>query len=139
MGQNGRETLVDRFTWSKVAAQTLDVYRQLSPEAWHELTAGNRMAIHEAILQDSRITQEPSVTVEAKLMVPEFAENGAADALLESLKSTLAGRGFVSQRRDHTLKFRGDWENVTTALSECSKWITPADKGFRRSARSYEE
>jgi len=114
MGQNGREVLVDQFTWSKIASQTLDVYKQLSPQD---------MGVPEHRQNDSSC-----VKLEAKLMMPHSIENQSLNVVLDTLKAHLESRGFIPLQTNHSLKIRGGMEEVLEALAEYCKKTAPPEE-----------
>jgi hypothetical protein len=117
MGRRGREVVIEQFTWNKVAARTLDVYRQLLPE--------------NSLYPDALEQEQNSgsfVRLEAKLRIPTSVESKTANAVLETLKTNLASRGFAPRQRNHSLRIRGDWEKVADALAECRKRLVLAER-----------
>ena len=122
MGHNGRLLLEERFSWDKITEQVLDVYRQVSPEPAPQAQAVQQSIDvspgNEVELRQRRNGHAP-VKVEARIMLPESAENDAAYAVLEALNTKLARQNFTLKQKDHYLKIRGDWEEVIKALYEC--------------------
>jgi len=134
LGSNGRQLLEQQFSWDKVVEKTLGVYREVAPEAWpqpaqlsSELYAG-----HPAALGQRR--NRAGVKLEAKVLIPASAKDDRTCAALEVLNETLAGRRCALEQKERYLKIRGDWEEVTIALSEFHKNITRVGKRTEWSA-----
>ena len=82
--------------------------------------------------------QEPrtSVKLEAKLIIPDNAINEETCMTFDSLKMYLNAYGFRATQRDHHLRIKGDWEDVTAALSEARKEILSRAKRRRLDERA---
>lgn len=132
MGRNGRETLEKRFNWNIISAQTVESYERLCPQAHFQLAAGSELSMdaldpnpEEAIVvaADQRPDNKTSVKLEARLVIPEQSVSEDARLTLESLRTYLNAWGFRTIQKDHHLRIRGDWEDVTEALAEARKEI----------------
>lgn len=127
MGRNGRETLEKRFNWNMISAQTIDSYERLCPQV-HLQPAKPKTPIidvpartpREAIVVpvNQGRSNKMSLKLEARLLLSEQSVSEDAGTTLESLKMYLNACGFSATRKDHHLRIRGDWEDVTAALDE---------------------
>jgi hypothetical protein len=77
-----------------------------------------------------------SVKLEVKLILPTSVENpdGIGDEIgevLGMLNANLTDRRLALQQKQHYLKIRGDWEDVTRALYECRKGLNRCEESFR--------
>ncbi len=120
MGRNGRAFLEERFSWEKIAKRTLETYYQISPESLPKPVPQNsENDLSEAQIQND--FDETQVEVEAKIMLPESAEDYTASVVLEALNAKQRNNGFALQQKERYLKIKGDWEEVTNALCACRK------------------
>jgi hypothetical protein len=134
MGQNGKNALHASFTWERIAAQTARVYRRLRKPAEMpaaELRPGLRKIIsrksepHVPADEGSLDGAKPLIKLDARVSIPARAGDGLADGILAALRARLTEHGFDLQERDHSLRIRGRWDEVTTALYECRASVTP--------------
>lgn len=131
IGNNGRLFLEERFSWDKIAEQTLKVYRQVSPESFQQAAPqSSDLSPRDLEIPIQRHNEHTFVELEVKIMVPSLAKNDATCAVLEALNSNLASYGFILQQKEHYLKIRGDWEEVTKALSECRERLHQGEEGL---------
>jgi glycosyltransferase involved in cell wall biosynthesis len=145
MGSNGRKVLEKRFSWSKISAQTIETYEQLCPQPHVEPAEQEPLVASEPatpprlkIVAMPVPPQEPrtSVKLEAKLIIPDNAINEETCMTFDSLKMYLNAYGFRATQRDHHLRIKGDWEDVTAALSEARKEILSKAKRRRLDERA---
>ena len=72
------------------------------------------------------------------MLIPASAKDDRTSAAIEVLNESLMGGRCVLQQKEHYLKIRGDWEEVTIALAEFHKNIKRAGRrielatGFER-------
>ena len=133
MGNNGRELLNKRFNWGGISDKTIATYERICPQS-RPSADGQAALIVERVGQRTRPDGglpsaggrngfERTVKMEAKLTVRQSSHNQDNGETLESLKTYLDAFGFSTTRKDHYLKIRGDWEDVTEALAEARKQI----------------
>ena len=127
MGGNGRKVLEKRFSWSKIANETIAVYEQLCPRLYDKPAKQTVQIISQhdpetrlEVVEATRVRENlpAPLKLEAKLMIPEGQINEQMCITLEALKLYLNAHGFRITQYDHHLKIKGDWEDVTTALAE---------------------
>ncbi len=127
MGSNGRASLEERFGWPTIANQTLDVYRQLCPEASGPEVETKEAAVPREPLPiqstRARIAHErlngPPVRLRAHLSFRIADPTNGDAARLEAFKTHLRQFGFPPRERGDVLSVDGDWEAVLRALLRC--------------------
>ena len=126
MGNNGQKEVLNHFSWDTISAQTIQVYQLLSPGLHTELDSQKSRITNildrdlplEIIgVPDKGNNHKKSVKLEAKLMIPARALNADTWATFESLKTRLTDYGFNAVQKDHYLKIKGDWQDITSALA----------------------
>jgi hypothetical protein len=70
--------------------------------------------------------------LEARLLLPDGDISEDTRATVESLIAHFAAHGFNARQKDHYLKVRGDWENLSTALAEARQEILPVQNNTAR-------
>ncbi len=134
MGSNGRKGVENNFSWDRISSQSIEVYHKLCPQTYSkpeqqkQFTRTQRIRIpgHRIIsLQSKRKGNGSSLTLEARLHLPDEAISEDPKSTVKSLISHFASHGFEAMQKDHYLKIRGDLEHLTTALVEARKEIIP--------------
>jgi len=154
MGQNGRKTVEERFTWDTVAEQTLALYQELCPISvrsqdvqastvevtstepssdipWAEVQDEDRI---EPANEEERDNFPVSVQAKLQFRVADLAR-GQLDPLI-ACGVSLARSGLTPLRSDHSLTVKGDMEIVLAALDRCRQrmvqtgvWNKPRPNG----------
>jgi glycosyltransferase involved in cell wall biosynthesis len=134
LGSNGRRCLEQQYGWDKVAEKVLGVYKEVAPEAFPQPqpVSSELYAPRAAALAQRR--HRGAVKLEAKVLIPASARDDRTSEAIEVLNETLAQGRCAFQQKEHYLKIRGDWEEVTIALSEFHKKIARVGKTIEWSA-----
>jgi glycosyltransferase involved in cell wall biosynthesis len=124
LGRQGRALVEEKYSWDKITEATLELYHQLCPQV---------VEIPVAIKEIPQVSPKPRDTVlavqnrnenvimelKAKVVIPPSSNaNTEAYAILDTLKTNLASYGFVLQQKEHSLKIRGECDEVIKALYE---------------------
>ena len=68
------------------------------------------------------------------MLIPDSAKDDRTSAAIEVLNESLMGGRCVLQQKERYLKIRGDWDEVTIALSEFHKNIKRTGRRIEWSA-----
>ncbi len=126
MGENGRKELQKRFTWEKISGQNIDVYRQLCPKVPKKTTKSVNALVFKRqdplteIIESTgaKKNKNGSVQLEATLMISDNSISEENCIMLESLRLFFKSQGIRTEKRDHCLKIRGNWEQVADVLEQ---------------------
>jgi glycosyltransferase involved in cell wall biosynthesis len=124
LGRQGRALVEEKYSWDKITDATLEVYRQLCPQEVTKSEAVKEIPEVSPKPQDTVLavhSQNKNVILELKAKVvipPSSATNREAYAILDTLKTDLASYGFVLQPKEHSLKIRGECDEVIRAIYE---------------------
>lgn len=141
MGNNGRNAVENRFSWSRISSNNIELYEKLCPQTYCKPIPKTEPVMEETFTVSSpRIIAVPiprkskgsSMRLEARLLLPDGDISEDTRMTVESLIHHFAAYGFNAMQKDHYLKIRGDWESVTTALAEARKEIVPLHKNEAR-------
>lgn len=134
MGSNARRILVQQFGWDKIAENVLRVYREVAPEAKVKpvVPVPEQRTVRQLLFPHG--VGRGDVKLEAKVLIPASAKDDRTSAAIEVLNESLTGGRCVLQQKERYLKIRGDWEEVTIALSEFHKNIKRAGRRIDWSA-----
>jgi hypothetical protein len=134
MGSNGRKGVENYFSWERISSQNLEIYKELCPRSFSKPEQQKqRIRTQRVRIPGQRIISLPnkrkgncsSLTLEARLHLPDEDISEDTKSTVKSLISHFASHGFEAMQKDHYLKIRGDLEHLTTALVEARKEIIP--------------
>ena len=120
MGRNGRQFLEEHFGLDKVAEQTLEVYRQLSPEPVPQPVCEVALQMPVEEVQQETIQRNDGDTVKFEINLLPAASEEKFDKIGSVLEPVNTNEAALQQNR-HCIKNRGGRKGLTRALSECRK------------------
>jgi len=112
MGQNGRKTVEQRFTWGMIVEQLLAVYQEVcSVSAKPAKVTGkiNEFGLSEELLANLTLRANPM-------------KKGTYQTLA-SYKHNLVHLGLQPQQHNGSLVVKGNWETLLTAVKHCHQQI----------------
>ena len=124
LGSFGRMCVEQRYSWDKIADETLEGYKQLCPQPVEPPVAIKQIPEIKPKSQDIVVAvhnrnENPRLELKAKIIVPLLsARNAETYQILDTLKTNLASYGFVLQQKEHSLMIRGECDEVIRALNE---------------------
>jgi glycosyltransferase involved in cell wall biosynthesis len=150
MGRNGRRAVEERFTWDRIAGQTLGVYEKLrprpvsrSPRIENRIGAAPHVLVPRPASLDGVFEKGPAgpsrgVTIDALLHVKARfrIETGrlapGTDNALTVFRSSLVRSGLQPRRQGRVLIVEGDGRAVLAALKRCHRHVLRRGRGRPR-------
>ncbi len=163
IGKNGRLFLENNFGWDQITSEVLEVYKQVAPELQPQpqpqpqplpvpivessdpaaflgkQDAGENAEDKSSSLVTAKLSGDGSedgyagVELEAKIMLPA-SQNDTTSVVLETLSENQLNHSFAFKQKERYLKIKGDWGEVTRALSACRKRLMQGGNGSSLSA-----
>jgi glycosyltransferase involved in cell wall biosynthesis len=120
MGSNGRKFMEERYSWDMIAEQTLGVYHEVSPEPLSQPAEVIKEVSVPVVAAEPapRHNVRKALKLEAKIVLPQTADNDESCAVLEALNANMTSH-IALEKEERYVKIKGDLEEVTTALCEC--------------------
>jgi glycogen synthase len=138
MGENGRRTVSERFTWDKIAEQTLEAYVAGASSPTILATDGPaRTASQDTRCPAGETTRPPRtglsihtphgagspLRMEVSLLIEPARLGLTGPEAKTTCERVLAACGCLSRFRGDTIRVEGDWDAVFAAMKRCHRLL----------------
>ncbi len=117
MGENGRKTIDNKFTWDIIADQILALYRELCPAA---LQLARQQG--QVVPPDHPIPEIP-MQMQVRLQIKARQYPDPSKDIWGPFKTASAHKALRLQQYDHALTLKGHWETVLQVLQKAQQTL----------------